>query len=334
MRKEKDTKWYDFTIAGYVVANQFLVVDEIPELGRTVWVKNPDYSRIYFGGPAMNITYCLGKLGSRVLPVMSHVNDEKKGELVSLLTSVGASVEALEDPVPGSAGVGLMVQDRHGNHIAFACRNEEGMKSGPPRAMEESYFTKCSWAILTVSQAHNARAFLEGVKRYHTPLVFSMKIDEKCFPEQILREILWEAEIIFMNEVECRYLEELFGFRDIRVLFEDGNADVIVVTRGERGSTVYHRDHRGALRCEEIPVTACEKMVDATGAGDAYVAGFMYGLNMGEDMVTCGQYGSTLASFIFEKMGSMTNAPTLEMLLERNSRRPDVRGGKKAYESD
>ena len=320
-------KKYDFTVGGYVVANQFLVVEEFPETGRTVWVKNLDYDKIYFGGPAMNITYCLGKLGSRVLPVMSHVNEGKKKELAALLESVGAPAYALEDPVPGSSGVGLMVQDSHGNHIAFACRNEPGMMCGPPRVMEKEFFTECACAVLTVSLAQNAKTFLDGVKRYHTRLAFSMKLDERCFPKEILQEILWEAEILFMNEVECGYLVDLFGLEKIEELFITGDAVILVVTRGEAGSTVFHKDQMGRVLEERIPVTACRKTVDATGAGDAYVAGFLYGLSRGKNIRTCGQYGSTLASFIFEKMGSMTNAPTLEMLMERNSRRADVEGG-------
>jgi sugar/nucleoside kinase (ribokinase family) len=75
-----------------------------------------------------------------------------------------------------------------------------------------------------------------------------------------------------------------------------------------------------------VPVTECEgPCVDTVGAGDGYVAGFMYGYSKGKSLELCAQYGSTVSSFVIEKRGSTTNLPTLVQMLSRNSRRPDAR---------
>lgn len=65
-----------------------------------------------------------------------------------------------------------------------------------------------------------------------------------------------------------------------------------------------------------MPITSpATQEIRAIGAGDAYVAGFLYGMSQGCDPVTCAQYGSTVSSFIIEDDGSTTNAPTLQQML-------------------
>ena len=64
--------------------------------------------------------------------------------------------------------------------------------------------------------------------------------------------------------------------------------------------------------------------VDAVGAGDGFVAGFLYGMSRKKPLPVCAQYGSTLASFVIECDGSTTNLPDEEALLARNQTRPDA----------
>lgn len=321
-------KKFDFTVCGYVVMNQFLRVREMPRAGVTSWVTNSDYDTIHFGGPGMNLVYCLGKLGSRVLPVLSYVNYEKKQQLVKMLEDVGAATYALEDPAVGSSGVAIMIQDDNKNHMTLACRTEEGMKVMPPRVMEDEFFTECKFAILAISLPHNVVSFMEGVKKHNTPLAFSMRADSKVFPREVLEDILNTATIIFTNEAEKVYIEQMFGYKDITCLLKDKNAKVIVTTIGKKGSIIYSKAADGSV--QSISVHATESVmpvIDTTGAGDSYMAGFMYGYVNGKPLKTCAQYGSTMASFIIEKTGSLTNAPILTQMLKRNKLRSDVEKG-------
>jgi sugar/nucleoside kinase (ribokinase family) len=59
---------------------------------------------------------------------------------------------------------------------------------------------------------------------------------------------------------------------------------------------------------------------DATGAGDAYRAGFFAGLQNGADLERCGLIGSATASYIVEKKGPQTNIPTWDEIEERIER--------------
>jgi sugar/nucleoside kinase (ribokinase family) len=89
-------------------------------------------------------------------------------------------------------------------------------------------------------------------------------------------------------------------------------ASVVIVTRGSRGSTIYTRDEK--IR---IPRVRPKRVVDVTGAGDAYRAGFYAGLSRGLDLRRCGILGSTVASFAVEASGTQTSLPTWTQAVQR-----------------
>ena len=113
---------------------------------------------------------------------------------------------------------------------------------------------------------------------------------------------------------------------DMTDWFNLGKAKVIVTTLGKNGSRIFHKEEDGSVSVIEVPITkTAVGNVSAVGAGDGFVAGFLYGYVNGKSLQLCGQLGSTLSSFVIEKEDSTTNLPTLEQLLERNNGRPDAR---------
>ena len=70
------------------------------------------------------------------------------------------------------------------------------------------------------------------------------------------------------------------------------------ITRGERGSVIVARAER--LHIEAFPV---DKVVDTTGAGDQYAAGFLYGYANGHPLPICGKLGSLAAAEVISHYG-------------------------------
>jgi ribokinase len=87
--------------------------------------------------------------------------------------------------------------------------------------------------------------------------------------------------------------------------------DIIVVTYDSKGSRIY-TDKEEFL----IPATSV-KAVDPTGAGDAYRAGFLLALTKGYSLSTCGEVGSTVASFAVQMRGCQTDLPTWKEMKAR-----------------
>ncbi|HEX4367869.1 MAG TPA: adenosine kinase, partial [Rhodopila sp.] len=105
------------------------------------------------------------------------------------------------------------------------------------------------------------------------------------------------VDILFANETEITALYERNTFEEAA---EAARKDVALaaLTRSEAGSLIIH----GA---ETVTVAAQPtKVVDTTGAGDAYAAGFLAGLTAGKPLALCGRMGSIAASEIISHYGA------------------------------
>jgi sugar/nucleoside kinase (ribokinase family) len=75
-----------------------------------------------------------------------------------------------------------------------------------------------------------------------------------------------------------------------------------IVTRSEKGCVVVEGDKTWAA-----PAFPIAKLVDTTGAGDMFAAGFLAGLARGADMTTCGRLGALAAAEIIQHLGARPN---------------------------
>ena len=101
---------------------------------------------------------------------------------------------------------------------------------------------------------------------------------------------------------------EVVGF-EAEVLRE---AAILVVTRGEHGSSIYE----GASRVD-VAAVAPHRIVDPTGVGDAFRAGFLMGLSWGCDLERCAQVGSLLAALVIETIGTQEFEVDRAVFVER-----------------
>jgi sugar/nucleoside kinase (ribokinase family) len=73
---------------------------------------------------------------------------------------------------------------------------------------------------------------------------------------------------------------------------------VAAVTRSELGSVIVRGEETVGVKAIDI-----ERLVDTTGAGDLYAAGFLYGYTAGHDLETCGNLGSLAAGLCIQQIG-------------------------------
>jgi len=106
------------------------------------------------------------------------------------------------------------------------------------------------------------------------------------------------VDLIFANEAELKSLYETADF-DTAVGALRQDAKLAVVTRSEKGCVVVASDGVKA-----VPAAAVEKVVDTTGAGDLFAAGFLVGLARGADHVTAGKLGALAAAEVIQHLGA------------------------------
>jgi adenosine kinase len=115
-----------------------------------------------------------------------------------------------------------------------------------------------------------------------------------------LAQALDGAYLLICNDYELEILRQKTGFDESDLL---ARASILVVTRGEHGSSVIRRETR-----VDVPAVPPRRIVDPTGVGDAYRGGLMKGLAHGADDDVCAQLGSVAATFALEHLGGQSHA--------------------------
>jgi sugar/nucleoside kinase (ribokinase family) len=106
------------------------------------------------------------------------------------------------------------------------------------------------------------------------------------------------VDLIFANEAELRSLYQTADF-DSAVKALRADVGTAVVTRSEKGCMVISPEGTEAVAA--FPV---ERVVDTTGAGDLFAAGFLSGLARGADDRTCGRLGALAAAEVIQHLGA------------------------------
>ena len=105
------------------------------------------------------------------------------------------------------------------------------------------------------------------------------------------------VDIVFANRAEALALYETEDFEAaLNAIARD--CKLAAVTMSEEGSVIVKGDER-----VYVPAIPVEKVVDTTGAGDLYAAGFLFGYTTGRDFATCGALGSLAAGIVIQQIG-------------------------------
>ncbi|PHZ85034.1 adenosine kinase [Paremcibacter congregatus] len=107
-----------------------------------------------------------------------------------------------------------------------------------------------------------------------------------------------EIDILFANEDE---LLMLYDTQDISVALAavQQHCDIAAITRSAKGCVI-----ASPTEIIEVPGRSVDRLVDTTGAGDLFAAGFLHGYTRGEDLATCGNMGNLTASEVITHMGA------------------------------
>jgi len=106
------------------------------------------------------------------------------------------------------------------------------------------------------------------------------------------------VDLVFANERELHSLYETADF-DTALKALRNDARLAVVTRSEKGCLVVSREGTDA-----VPANPIDRLVDATGAGDLFAAGFLVGLSRGADNRTAARLGALAAAEVIQHLGA------------------------------
>ena len=119
------------------------------------------------------------------------------------------------------------------------------------------------------------------------------------------------VNILFANEAELHSLYQTADFATAMAALRQ-DAELAVVTRSENGCVVATRD-----KTESVPAVPVARVVDTTGAGDLFAAGFLFGLARGRDHVTAARLGALAAAEVIQHLGARPEV-SLKALAQEN----------------
>ncbi len=122
-----------------------------------------------------------------------------------------------------------------------------------------------------------------------------------------LKPIIKRSSAMFPNAKEVKLLTGQDYEEGSKSLTKEG-ARIVAVKLGNKGCYVTNGEKSHMIEPYKV------KVADTTGAGDAFCAGFLYGLIKGQDMYQCGILGNFVASRCISKMGARTGLPRLSDL--------------------
>ena len=124
---------------------------------------------------------------------------------------------------------------------------------------------------------------------------------------EFLELIRDSVDILFANQAEVTSLYETASFEEA-ALRAQVDTRLAALTRSEQGSVVLSDG-----QVIEIPAAPVDQVVDTTGAGDLYAAGFLFGVARGLDLVTAAKLGSLAAAEVISHIGARPQVPLADL---------------------
>ena len=169
------------------------------------------------------------------------------------------------------------------------------------KTIEESSMLYLEGYLWDLDNAKKAiRKAIETARKSNTIVAFSIS-DQFCvnrFRQEFLEIIYNYADIIFANESE---IKSLFDTDEIGSAIKEckNTKKIFAITLGENGAKIIKNNEIIDINPEKI-----ENLVDTTGAGDLFAAGFLDFYLKGRDLSACGKKGVEMASKIIQKYGA------------------------------
>ena len=265
------------------------------------------------GGSAANTMAGLASLGARGV-YAGKVKDDRLGAVFAAsLADLGVdySTAHAKDGPPTASCMIAVTQDgqRSMNTYLGACREmtPDDVDADQIAASKILYIEGYLWDAEGAKAA--SRKAMAAAKKGGAKVSFTLS-DSFCvgrFRDEFLALMKNDLDIIFANEDEAKALFEVENFPDVvRAARQWGG--IAAITRSAQGCVIVHGEEHHA-----IPAAPVARVIDTTGAGDQFAAGFLFGLTRGCSLTDCGRLGGLAAAEIISHYGARPETSLKEL---------------------
>jgi adenosine kinase len=248
------------------------------------------------GGCGPNIAYTLALLGER--PMLMGTAGEDFGDYRAWLESAGVDASLVKQVAGKFTASFFCNTDQHNNQIASF------YTGAMANAGELSFRTvkDCGLAIISPNDPDAMLQYAAECRALGIRAIFDPGQQCARMSADQLKEGIIGSRIVVANDYEFEIIRQKTGLGENDVL---AASEALIITRGEHGSSVLTKQGR-----TDVDAVAPRRIVDPTGVGDGFRAGFMKGLASGRDLATSARMGSVAAAYVLEHLGGQSHAYT------------------------
>lgn len=278
-------------------------VKRFPEPGGEVKI---EFKLESAGGSAANTIFALSMLGIKTGFIGAVGDDEEGKAILKEFREAGVSIDRIK-VVNADTGIVIGFVDENGERALYVYAGANSMISREDVSIESikgaEIFHTTSFADdeQFKVQCEVVKALPEHVKLSFGPTSLYAKKGKELMP------ILERTDIIFLNEKEMKEITKL-DYEEGSEYLRGLGIETVAVTLGRKGCFVSNNKESYLVKAEHRDV------VDTTGAGDAFAAGFLYGIAKGKGLRECGELGNMVASFCIKRLGARAGLLELKNL--------------------
>jgi adenosine kinase len=256
------------------------------------------------GGIAPNIAYTMALLGQH--PRVMATVGEDFGEYRAWLDKAGVDTSLME-VVPGLFTASFFATtDRSNAQLASFYPGAMGVAS--KQSLTEVR-PRPDLVVVSPNAPDAMTKFAAECRELKIPYLYDPSQQILRLEGSELARDMECAHFLFVNDYEFGLISKKTGW-DLPQMLK--HVDVVVVTRGKDGATVYTGSNEYF-----IPTVPEREVVDPTGVGDAFRGGFLAGYAQGFDWKLCGEVGSLAAVYCLEQKGTQNHTYTRAEFVKR-----------------
>jgi adenosine kinase len=294
---------YDYLMSFPGTFTDHFLPDHLSRVSLSFLVDSMDKRR---GGCAPNIAYTLALLGER--PFLMGTAGQDFGEYREWLEAAGVNTSLVKQIAGKFTASFFCSTDTKNNQIA-------SFYTGAMSHAGELSFRTVGPVDLAIVSPNDPGAMTQYVDECRTigiPFIFDPGQQCARMSGAELADGIVGAAMVICNDYEYELIRDKTGLDEAAIL---ERSPMLVVTKGEHGSHVVT-----AGETVDVPAVPPAQVVDPTGVGDAYRAGFMKGLVHAASIEVCARLGSVAATYALEHLGPQSHAYTWEEFSKRYAR--------------